>query len=115
MRPKCLSDRDSFIIPGCGELFCESSAGLGISGVTDLILMGDHHSVSFPNSFFGLSGYDLRNALVALAVVIRADIEEVMVLLSYQRITSSSVIFPLVWMFVLFFSFDQGRQKPAPR
>ena len=100
MRNRCVRNaseiRDSFIIPGRVEVFCDSSAGLGISGITDFILIGDHHPAGFPDSFFGLFGYDLRDALVALAVVIGADIEEVVVLpvIPAYHLSFLSVIFP---------------------
>jgi hypothetical protein len=71
---------DPFVIPGCVEIFRDSPASLRISGITDFILIGDDDSPCLPNSFFRVLGYDLRDSLVALAVIIGADIEKVVFL-----------------------------------
>ena len=109
--------RNSFIIPGRVELFCESSAGLGISGITDFILVGDHHPAGFPDSFFGLFGYDLRDALVTLAVVIAADIEEVVVLPVIPAYHLSFVVFPagIDVSFAFFFRSSAARTQLRDR
>src|SRR5512141_688130 len=71
---------DPFVLPGGSEFFRQTSARLGIPGVADFPPIGDHSPGGFTHRFFGMDGCDLPNALVALAVVIRADVEEIVLL-----------------------------------
>jgi hypothetical protein len=84
MGDRCVGDAfkigDSSIIPGRGKILCEPSTALGVSSVTDFTVIGDYPPAGFSGSFFSLLGYDLRDALITLAVVIGTHIEEIVIL-----------------------------------
>jgi len=83
MQDRCIRNackiRNNLIVPGSSIVFGDSTAGLGIAGITYCIPVGDYLSSCILDSVLDLLACNPRDTLIALAVIICAYVVEVMV------------------------------------